>query len=76
MTLQQIANIAARYSTEMAHAMLRACMIKHYATGEPLDIPTQAAAHVRRGKRPADEPTDEDWRKLVEGNAAPRFLYG
>lgn len=76
MTLQQLANIAARYSTEMANAMLCACVVKSYATGEALDIPAQAAAHVCRGKRPADEPTDEDWRKLVEGNAAPRFLYG
>lgn len=76
MTLQQLANIAARYSTEMAHAMICACVIKHYATGEPLDIPTQAAEQVRRGERPTDEPTDEDWRQLVEGNAAPRFLYG
>ena len=76
MKLQQLANIAARYTTEMAKAMLCACVVKSYATGEPLDIPAQAAAHVRRGKRPADEPTDEDWRKLVEGNAAPRFLYG
>lgn len=76
MKLQQLANIAARYSTEMAHAMLRACVIKHYATGEPLDIPTQAAAHVRKGARPADEPTDEDWRQLVESNREARFLYG
>lgn len=76
MTLQQLANIAARYSTEMAHAMLLACIVKSYATGEPLEIPAQAAARVRRGKRPADEPTDEDWRQLVEGNREARFLYG
>ena len=76
MTLQQIANIAARYATEIAKATLRACVVKHYATGEALEIPAQAAAHVRKGARPADEPTDEDWRWMVEGNAAPRFLYG
>ena len=76
MTLQQLANIAARYSTEMAKAMLCACVVKSYATGEPLEIPAQAAARVRRGKRPADEPTDEDWRQLVEGNREARFLYG
>lgn len=29
-----------------------------------------------RGPIHYDEPTDEDWRELVEGNAAPRFLYG
>lgn len=76
MTLQQLANIAARYSTEMAHAMLRACIVKSYATHEALEIPAQVAAHVRRGVRPTDEPTDEDWRKLVEGNREARFLYG
>lgn len=76
MTLQQLANIAARYSTEMAHAMICACIVKSYATNEALEIPAQAAAHVRRGKRPADEPTDEDWRQLVEGNREARFLYG
>lgn len=76
MKLQQLANIAARYSTEMAHAMLCACIVKSYATNEALDIPAQAAAHVRRGKRPADEPTDEDWRWMVESNREARFLYG
>ena len=76
MTLQQLANIAARYSTEMAKAMLRACIVKSYATHEALEIPAQAAARVRRGERPTEEPTDDDWRELVEGNAAPRFLYG
>lgn len=76
MTLQQLANIAARYLTEMAMAMLRACVVKHYATGEALDIPARAAAQVRRGKRPTEEPTDEEWRRMVEGNREVRFLHG
>ena len=76
MTLQQLANIAARYSTEMAKAMLCACVVKSYATGEPLEIPAQAAARVRRGERPTEEPTEEDWRWMVESNREARFLYG
>lgn len=76
MTLQQLVNIAARYTTEMAHAMLCACMVKHYATGEPLDISARAAAMVRRGERPADDPNEEDWRRMVEGNREARFLHG
>lgn len=76
MKLQQLANIAARYTTEMAKAMLRACVIKHYATGEPLDIPAQAAARARRGERPSEEPTDEEWRRMVEGNREARFIHG
>ena len=76
MKLQQLANIAARYSTELAHAMLLACIVKSYATNEALEIPTQAAACVRRGERPADEPTEEDWRWMVESNREARCLYG
>ena len=76
MKLQQLANIAARYTTEMAKAMLRACVVKHYATGEPLDMPAQATAAARSEARPTEEPSEDEWRRMVEGNREARFLHG
>lgn len=76
MSIQQLAAIAARYFTRMADAMIAACLARHLATGEPLDIPERRES---QGRRPAyvgsaydDEP---DWERMVRGNSDTRRMH-
>ena len=78
LTLQQLADIAARYYTRMADAMIAACIRHANEVDYPLVIPEQTEQRKRRKrrkrkKRPAEldaEPSHEEWRVMVEGNRA------
>ncbi len=74
MTINELARIAARYFTAMADAMLHACVAKAVETGESLDIPERGYAQ-KRGMRPDDDPTDEEWRRMVECNSDSRWNH-
>lgn len=83
LTVTELARIASRYATRMADAMIAACIRHANEVDFPLVIPEKTEQKRRkrrkRGKRPAEqdaEPSHEEWRVMVEGNAAPRFLYG
>lgn len=74
MTISELARIASRYFTAMADAMLHACVAKAVETGESLDVPERR--HFRkRGMRPDDNPSDEEWRRMVEGNSDSRWNH-
>lgn len=77
LTLQQLADIAARYYTRMADAMIAACIRHANEVDFPLVIPEKPERKHRkrrkRNKRPAEldaEPSHEEWRVMVEGNRA------
>lgn len=77
LTLQQLADIAARYYTRMADAMIAACIRHANEVDFPLVIPEKPERKHRkrkkRNKRPAEldaEPSNEEWRVMVEGNRA------
>ena len=76
LTVTELARIASHYATRMADAMIAACVRHALETGEKFDIPDRIVAPRRRGKRPTEEPTEEDWRWMVESNREARFLYG
>lgn len=75
MTINELARIAARYLTAMADAMLRACVAKAVETGEPLEVPERGHAGHRPEKRPDAGPTDDEWRRMVEGNTDTRAAW-
>lgn len=77
LTLQELADIAARYATATARAMVRACIVSAYATGEPLRI-DRAASRAQRpdgGPRDIDGPDFEEWRRMCEGNRETRAAW-
>lgn len=73
MTIQQLAEIAARHVTRMADAMIAACIAHALETGEPLDIPERAA--VRRPAYVSHVEDDVDWERMVRGNSDTRHLH-
>lgn len=78
MTISELARIAARYFTAMADAMIRACVSKAVETGERLELPERKPAKVR-GKSfdlaQFDEMSDEEWRRMCEGNSDTRHQH-
>ena len=78
LTLQQLADIAARYYTRMADAMIASCIRHANEVDFPLVIPEQTEQRKhrkrkKRNKRPAEldaEPSHDEWRVMVEGNRA------
>lgn len=78
LTLQQLADIAARHYTRMADAMIAACIRHANEVDFPLVIPekTEQRKHLKRkkrNKRPAEldaELSHDEWRVMVEGNRA------
>ena len=76
--LQHLADIAARYYTRMADAMIAACIRHANEVDFPLVIPEQTEQRKhrkrkKRNKRPAEldaEPSHDEWRVMVEGNRA------
>ncbi len=72
-TLQRMAEIAARYATAMADAMLAACAVRAARTGEPLAVPSRAKAPgaLRRGPaaRAVGRGERVDWERMVRRNS-------
>ena len=76
MTLQEIADIASRYHTRMADAMVAACVARAIETGEPLAIPERGSA--RRSvirSTPGGVHGDADWERLQRGNTDTRWCH-
>lgn len=69
LSVQQLAEIAARHLTRMADAMVAACVARSLELGEPLEVrePRQRPAFV--GTRPEE---DVDWERMVWGNSDSR----
>ena len=77
MTIQELAEIAARHHTRMADAMIAACVRHSLETGERLVIPERKAGKRRPRKRQAteDELSHEEWRVMLEHNAEVRAAW-
>lgn len=75
MTVQEMLDIASRCFTAMADAMIRAGIDWAARNNQPLKIPERDQQGRRAGKRPSDELDDEEWRRLVEGNAETRASW-
>lgn len=76
MTLQEMLDIAMRYETYMADAMIIACIQRHHETGEPC-VP-RSRDRLARGqpeRRPAEEITEDELLRLVERNADTRMQH-
>lgn len=75
-TLQRMAEIAARYATAMADAMLAACAVRADRTGEPLAVPRRAK--TREGNKQQLAPGSDgglDWERMVRSNRDTRLMH-
>ena len=78
MTIHELARIACRYQTAMADAMIEACKEKAAETGERIDIPEWRIKSCRPRlyrRVDDDEMSDEDWRRMCEGNRESRAAH-
>lgn len=81
LTIQTLVDIAMRYATYMSDAMIIACIQRHYATGEPLVVPSRSPIDVPDplgvplGAEAGYELVEGEWRRLVEGNADTRWQH-
>lgn len=69
MSLQQMLDIAMRYRTAMADAMVVACFQAAHELGVTLRATARPSLVPSRGERPTE---DVDWRRMVEGNREVR----
>lgn len=72
MTLQELLDIACRYLTSMADAMVAACLQKAVETGERLVLVGCPEPAPRREARPEE---DLDWERMVRCNTDTRTQH-
>ncbi len=75
LTLQEIADIASRYDTEMSRAMLVACLVKAQETDEPCVVSMRTIRAVEVGIELAEERRLRMWRRYVELNSDTRDMH-
>lgn len=84
MTVQEMLDIAGRYSTEMANAMVTACIdwaVKHNVWLRIPERPSEGrGGHKGRGgvrlvNSAPDDLEQEEWRRMVEGNSDTRYCH-
>lgn len=81
LTIQTLVDIAIRHATYMSDAMIIACIQRHYATGEPLVVPSRshidepASPGIPSGAVVATEVGEGDWQRMVEGNSDTRWQH-
>ena len=72
-TLQEMVDIASRFDTLIAHAVIRACVVRALETGEPLRLPD------RPQQRDPDpfviHAADPRWRRFMESNTDTRWMH-
>lgn len=73
MTIQEMADIAARHFTRMADAMIAACVACAYATGQALLVPERKAQG--RASARLEDLTEAEWERMVRGNSDTRRLH-
>ena len=72
LSLQTLADIAARHLTAMAEAMLIACVAKSLETGEVVRIPDRACPPMVHEARPAE---GVDWEAMVTRTSDTRWQH-
>lgn len=75
LTLQQLADIAARYDTPPAWAMRAAVAVKAYETGEAVRVDMRRHAAPVIARRPSPELGHEEARRLMESNGETRAAW-
>lgn len=75
MTVQEMLDIAGRYYTAMADAMIDACVEWATRTNTPLRESRRSAPSRRAEKRPDDDMDHHEWRRLMEGNSDTRHQH-
>lgn len=75
LSIQRLAEIAARHPTAMADAMVAACIARHLRTGEPLSMPERKAFPRPAPCLPVGDSDRVDWVRMVEGNADTREMH-
>lgn len=75
LTLQQLADIAARYDTPPAWAMRAAVAVKAYATGEAVRVDVRRHAAPVMERRPSPELDHEEARRIMESNGETRAMW-
>lgn len=75
LTLQQLADIAARYDTPPAWAMRAAVAVKAYETGEAVRVDMRRHAAPVIGRRPSPELDHGEARRLMESNGETRAMW-
>ena len=82
-TLQELADIAGRYDTAMADAMIVACIQRHYRTGEPLRMRKRVRDRLA-GKAPMRQAParviyadleSEEWERIMRENGDTRWNH-
>lgn len=73
MTIQELADIAARHFTRMADAMIAACVERAIATGQALLVPERRAQG--RASARLEDLTEAEWERMVRGNSDTRRLH-
>ena len=74
LTVQQMADIAARHATAMADAMIAACLAWSLRVGEPLTVPRRASMPTPSYE--ADATADgTDWERMVRTNTDTRWQH-
>lgn len=75
MTIQAMLDIAGRYHTAIADAMVIACVAWALDHGVTLKIPR--GGHSARGaeRRPGDGMDFDEWKRLAEGNSDSRWNH-
>lgn len=75
MTVQAMLDIASRYITPMADAMIAACVEWSVRHNIPLVIPRREENVRRAEKRPTEDFEFEEWRRMAEGNSDTRWNH-
>ena len=75
LSLQQLADIAARYDTPPAWAMRAAVAIKAYETGEPVRVDVRRRPAPVMERRPSPELDHEEARRMMEANRETRAAW-
>ena len=75
LSLQQLADIAARYDTPPAWAMRAAVAVKAYETGEPVRVDVRRHAFPVMERRPAPSIDRDELRRMMEENRETRAAW-
>lgn len=73
MTIQQMADIAARHFTRMADAMIAACVALSLETGEALRIPERAKG--KRARATYEDAEARMFERMVRTNSDTRSFH-
>lgn len=76
MDVPEMLRIAARYQTEMARAMIGACVTWLLAMGVPFEVPELPERKARPPiVRPGEDLEHDEWERMVRTNSDTRAMH-